>query len=90
MLPIKPAVYPLSAAVVTPREANKVEAAKKGTSLRDAVTLERDKNKPRENSGQQQDPEQQQADSEHNLHLYTSVGVELDIEGSITEIDVVA
>ena len=90
MLPIKPAVYPLSAAVVTPSEAKKIEAAKKGTSLRDAVTLERDKNKPRENSGQQQEPERQQQDSEHSLHLYTSAGAELDIEGSPTEIDVVA
>ena len=89
MLPITPAGVPLSAAVAAQRDTRKIEAAKKGTSLRDAITLERDKNNNRDQS-QHQAHQEGAEESEHSLHLYTSAGGEMDIVGAEAEIDVVA
>lgn len=89
MLPIIPAGHPLSVAVAAQRNARQIEAAQKGTSLRDAITLERDKNQSRDNSRQHSD-QSDVDDSEHTLHLYTSDGAEMDIVGATAEVDVIA
>ena len=89
MLLIKPAVYPLSAAAAAHRDARKIEATRQGTALRDAITLEREKNPQRDNS--RKDSQQHEAeDTEHNLHLYTAMGSEMELVGANREVDITA